>query len=563
MSWRIELLGAPRIRHGQMVIDRFRTQKGILLLAYLGSPLHRVHSREELAEVLWPEEDPERQRGRLRYELSVLRKATWPGLFHTPDNVQIALSSDVTCDVAEFESALRAAARATGPSARLPYLEAAVALYRDDLLPGSFEDWVLQERERLRERLADTLLQLYRCLDMIGMPEAARLYRTELERRFPERDDLLTPSSVGVPRRQDAGDTRPGRGEEGFHGRDEELRKVRTWIKEKTGRLLIIRGLGGIGKTRLVREAVHTVGALKEGITPLFLSLASVTDAARLWETLASELSVGRTDDDLASETEEPRDIVLSRLRESTETVPLLILDNFEQIAGGDMVLEDLLSQCSRLRCLVTSRIQLNRTGVEELLLLPLPEGVALALFLDRARAVRPGFALTVAGSSREGAVNVSSSGSIAQGATEITEICRLLEGIPLAIELAATRVADLGAAEIKGQLMHRLRFLATRQTQGDERHASLQSALEWSLDLFAPELQTVFSRLCLLQGTFSLTAAEAVCEEKESARMPVVNALEDLRRHSFVTVLFDGDTAPFRTGETVRWQFLTTARTM
>ncbi|HZT42787.1 MAG TPA: AAA-like domain-containing protein [Chthonomonadaceae bacterium] len=183
--WRIELFGGLKLaRQGERVVPRFETRKVSALLACLCLPAGKAHPREILAELLWPGEDWEATRSRLRQTLSCLRRHLEPpgtpeGSLLMADHFQVWLApNQITTDVAEFEAALRSASQASEPSERIRLLSRAVELYGDDLLPGYYEDRILQERERLAEIYRGALGQLANALseagDLPGAIEAAR-----------------------------------------------------------------------------------------------------------------------------------------------------------------------------------------------------------------------------------------------------------------------------------------------------------------------------------------------------------------------------------------------------
>jgi DNA-binding SARP family transcriptional activator len=183
-SWRIELLGGLRAQRGDRVITHFETRKIAALLACLALRLHRAQPRELLAEQLWPEEDWEATRNRLRQGLSSLRQTLEPGgsienSVLVTDRAEAGLDpAAVTTDVQEFEAALASAAAACSMEEGIAALRRAVALYQGELLPGYYEEWVLAERERLAEAYQDALASLANALgeagDRAGAIEAGR-----------------------------------------------------------------------------------------------------------------------------------------------------------------------------------------------------------------------------------------------------------------------------------------------------------------------------------------------------------------------------------------------------
>ncbi|HLV79535.1 MAG TPA: AAA-like domain-containing protein [Chthonomonadaceae bacterium] len=190
---RIELFGGLKlVRQGQRRTPHFETRKVAALLAYLCLPVGRAHPREVLAEQLWPGEDWENTRSRLRQTLSCLRRHLEPsdipdGSFLVADHFEVWLDpKQVVTDVVDFEAVLRASARAADPSERIRLLQEAVTLYANDLLPGFYEDAILQERERLAETYRGALEQLANALEARGdLPDAI-----EMARRLVQQDPL-------------------------------------------------------------------------------------------------------------------------------------------------------------------------------------------------------------------------------------------------------------------------------------------------------------------------------------------------------------------------------------
>lgn len=286
---------------------------------------------------------------------------------------------------------------------------------------------------------------------------------------------------------------------EGFFGRDRERGALHSLLAEH--RLVTLLGPGGAGKTRLSQEL--GVGQ--------FVPLSTLTHGASLPETLVSALRLP----DAAAPAEE-------RLR--VAKVGLLILDNVEQLVacGGPEAIQQLLGAVPTLRLLVTSRLKLDLPGERVFALAPLSHSDAVALFLDRARLSKPEFPLTPA----------------------VEELCTRLDGLPLALELAAARVAILTLQQILERLSRRFDLLADKRRDREERHRSLRATLDWGWGLLAPDVQRFFSQLCVFQGSFSLEAAEAVTDEPLA-----INYLQSLVDSSFLV----WEQGRFRLLETLR----------
>jgi predicted ATPase/DNA-binding CsgD family transcriptional regulator len=284
-----------------------------------------------------------------------------------------------------------------------------------------------------------------------------------------------------------------------------------TVIGAHTTRLLTLIGPGGIGKTRLAIEAADDLEReYPDGVC--FVPLAPIRDPALVLAALAGALGL----------TETARLPVLDSVRTFLHgRRMLLLLDNFEHVIPAAPLVADLLADAPGLAALVTSRETLRLPGEQEFpvppldlpCMEPLPSVEALskvtgvALFLHRARAVDPGFALTQ------------------ENAAAVAEICCRLDGIPLAIELAAARVKALPVQDIAARLDHSLRLLTFGNRVAPFRHQSLHAALDWSFALLSDPERALFTRLAVFRGGFSLAAAETVCADAESgsADAPVV----------------------------------------
>ena len=497
---RLELLGGLRAIVGSTTITRFRTHRSAVLVAYIALHPSRLHSREELGEMLWPDEDPERQRSRLRYELSVLRAALAQDPFRADGNATLALAAGVVSDVSRFEAELKEAQRSQTPQERVIPLRQAVALYQGDLLPGYYEEWAVSERERLAEMCFDALTRLIQDLETLEQRDEARAVRRRAASRFPEREWPAPPASPAT-RPLYVPDPLGNR----FFGRDAEIERLHQWLDNRA-RLITITGMGGMGKTRLMMEAARERDSL-------LISLSEASKAEQLYEALASALKV------TLQSANAPRVAVLRALQARPGL--LLLLDNLEQILPAVApLLQEILQTCPNICCIATSRRPLRLSEERILPLDSLSVAPATALLLDRARQTRPDFARNPRGEALAG------------------EIAALVEGLPLAIELAAARAITLGPAQMRDQLKAhaQLNFLKRIRPGIEARHRGLDTVLEWSVNLLTPEHRRTLGMISVFHNGFSLEAAEAICGEKPSA----LDALDDLQLNSLLGVSFD-----------------------
>jgi predicted ATPase len=324
-------------------------------------------------------------------------------------------------------------------------------------------------------------------------------------------------------------------------GREQESAAVEDLVVGQGARLVTLTGPGGVGKSRLMVEAARRLGpGFADGAR--FLGLASVSApdlvAAAIAAGLGLNTSAGRLITDLKSYLR-PRRL-------------LLALDNFEQVMSAAPLLAELLEAAAGLVVLVTSRTVLRLRGEHEFPVPPLPVPPAGAgrdpadlrryasvnLFTERAQSVAPGFELTGA------------------NAGAVAEICRRLDGLPLAIELAAARTRLMPPQAVAARLDQRFSVLTGGARDLPERQRTLRNTLDWSFGLLSAAEQTLFARLGVFAGPFSLPAAEAVCapdESQASGPEPVMETLAALVDSSLVRAETRGDEPRFSLLETIR----------
>ena len=527
--WRIQLLGALRAEMGETKISRFATSRVALLLARLALYPQRAHSREELCDLLWPEAELSAGRLNLRVAIASLRRQLEPPPL-PPGSVLVADRSFVglnaaafRCDVADFEAAWAKAARTSSPAAKQDALAHAVALYGGDLLPGSYDDWVVEERERLAALQEELCAQQK---DLVARIPAGR----------PPAADAAPTAFAPRPLRLPLQFTR-------FFGRDADRAHVSGLLAMPDTHLVTLTGPGGVGKTRLALETARQIAGCAGNRFPgplCFVPLADLSDARFIPAAVADALALARAED------AEPLDQIVAAL--AALPPALLVLDNFEHLVErGAPLLLSLLTRLPTLTCLVTSRCRLALPGEYECLIPPLPsplpplpetpetpgqvaQAAGAQLFVDRAQAVRPDFQLTRG------------------NAAAVAALCRNLEGIPLAIELVAARAMALSPAQMNERLAQHFALLTSRCGDKDGRHQPLWAALAWSYDLIPAPLQRFFAGLSVFRGGCTAEAARAVCEEPSALEF-----LTQLRERSLAAVEYDGVEPRFRLLETLR----------
>ena len=363
---------------------------------------------------------------------------------------------------------------------------------------------------------ADVSYRAFRTADELGTLLADDLAHLVSERFRPQPEARLR---VSVPAPVD-----------GFVGRARVLADLLELLADPEIRLVTITGPGGVGKTRLALEAARAQRGVSDGAH--FVALAPVGDPELVVETVVGSLGLP------AANAPTQLDALVDGLRGSRL---LLVLDNFEHLLPAAAELGLLLEACSRVTALVTSRSVLKLRGERELAVEPLTVAAgdadepseATALFVERARAASPGFEL------------------VDENRSAVAEICRRLEGLPLALELAAARVRLLPPRALLERLESRLALPTSGGAGYPERQRTMRATLDWSFELLDAGEQAVFARAAVFRGGWTIAAFDEVCAA--GLGIDALDTLASLVDKSLVRPVASGDEPRFLTLETIR----------
>jgi predicted ATPase/DNA-binding SARP family transcriptional activator len=583
----VKLLGRFEVsRDGKPIAITSRPAQS--LFAYLILSAGTSHRREKLAGLFWPDSLEETARDNLRHALWRVRKALESAssvrFLHADDlGIGFEKSSDYWLDAADLEK--------LSENASADELMAVLSEYQGELLPGFYDEWVALEREHLASifehhmaRLMSLLQTENRWLDILewsehwiqlgqkpepayralmsahaakgDMSKVAATYercvkslhefgmepseqtkevyenlkaRKEYRKPIPVSTKFIAKgisSNVPVPLTS-------------FIGREKELKQIASLLS--ASRLVTLTGPGGVGKTRLAIQTAHdSIRKFKDGV--FWVGLVGLSDENLIPQEIAQSFNVR----------EIPNEPLIETLKTYLKPRELLIiLDNCEHmIRACAEYAEQLLAACPKLKILATSieSLGLFNENTWQVPSLPLPEMkeaptlkelyefASIELFDERAGNAKSGFKLDE------------------RNAASVAQICRRLDGIPLAIELAAARIKVLSVDEIAARIDDRFSLLTAGSRTAIPRHQTLRATIDWSYDLLTEPERSLLRRLSVFAGGFTLEAAEAVCSQgmKQNDILDLLGRLVD---KSLVIVESDSDVdeTRYRLLETIR----------
>lgn len=603
---KLQLLGNLIVEKNGKALSGFRSQKAPILFAYLAYT-QLPHRREVLADLLWDARSTRQSLSNLRTILAQLRKSLGEYLDITHQTLAFNPKQPHTLDTHTLQSILTKSLQIeTLDIAMAESLDSALKLYRGDLLEHvlvenatRFNEWLVTERELIRQQVMhgyqkltafhlnsgayhagllitgrwlklDTLnelahqqhmhllalnnqrtlaLQQYQiCCDMLvnefgvePAPATTQLYEA-IQAGKVGRPNPMTPQINNTPPPEQIPNNLPAEFNT-FIGQETVIRVIQDHLQHAEKPLITLTGIGGSGKTRLAIHVAHQqLGNYQDGIW--FIDLSGVTAAADVPLQVAQILGI---------DSPEPLEPILNYIRNRQM---LMIFDNFEYVLAARHFVHQLITTTHRSKILVTSQIPLNLYGEQTITVDPLPlpdlealpdhtdsilKNEAIRLFVERAQERRHDYVLTP------------------DQIYDVAQICHLLDGLPLAIELVAVRSYLLSPADMLRQLIDGSKFdyLAHSYANRPQRHHNLRNTFNWSYERLDAQLQQVFMQLSVFAGSFSIKAAQDILRQIDSDQhgsRTIVDCIHALVENSLLqTVNLRSHESRFRMLDTIR----------
>jgi predicted ATPase/DNA-binding winged helix-turn-helix (wHTH) protein len=599
MRLQVKLFGPFEVWQEGQKIEVWPRQKNQELLKLLLAERGRVFSQDQLIEALFADLDPEKATNNVQKRISELRRVLEPALRRGADSRFIIqakgrdlgyfFSKDACCetDLSEFERELESAVKAEQAerwAQAIEHYKKAMELYRGEFLSDSlYEEWTIAPRERWREKYVNALTQLAEAHARLGQlsqaieicekilqhePWNERIFRQKMlylyhsanrakaletyqscremlkkhlgAKPSPETVELheqilkfqVPPLSRAIPNNLPQALT-------SFIGRTRELVELEKLLDET--RFITLTGVGGCGKTRLgLQIASDLLKRYEDGVW--WVELASLSDPNLIAQAIASVLGVQ----------EQPKKTLLMTVSEYLHAKQaLVVLDNCEHLLEASAaVVQELLKSAPKIQIMATSRepfgilgetlyqvptLSIPKESEEFIEIATLRAFEALHLFEERARANDAKFSLS------------------SENATAVTRICRRLDGIPLAIELAAARVRALSVQQIAARLDDRFRLLTGGNRAALPRHQTLEATMDWSYQLLTEKEQVLLRRLSVFAGGWTLEAAEQVCNGETFIAQEIWELLTHLVDKSLVIAEKNPEETRYKMLETVK----------
>ena len=571
----LHFLGSPQLYLNEEPVSAER-RKAVALLVYLAVEGGRP-TRDSLSALLWPDYDQSKAFTNLRHTLWEIQQSVGEGwIIADRETIRLNEEADVYLDVRDFESLLAQSRAQRDPSLRIPLLSDTIKLYRNHFLTGFslkdapyFNEWAFARSEELRHQLSRALITISEDHCALGQADQAIPYARRLItldplneashrqlmhiyiqagqhsaalKQYQACEQLLRkelgvdpqPETQALYKKIRKREIKPVKVEQqkaagtpqhniplqlsSFIGREKEQKAVTKLIAQN--RLVTLIGTGGIGKTRLsLKVGEGLLDKFENGVW--FVELASLNDPSLVPQAAAAVFGIIDRSENTSL------DKLIDLLRAKTS---LLILDNCEHLLAACAQLADtLLKNCPNLKILVTSREGLGIPG-EAFYRVPslsipgveknieqLADYESIRLFTDRARLSVSDFSLRI------------------ENVPTIAQICRRLDGIPLAIELAAARVNILSEAQIATRLNESFSLLTNNSRTKLARQQTLQASIDWSWNLLSNSERILLRRLSVFAGGWTLEAAESVCSGEGIEPDQVLDLMTQLVMKSLV----------------------------